>query len=72
MPKKFEPAAKERAVRMVTEQATEYGSVSKACEAVGAKLGIVKRRCGGGSGKRRPMPVPVSARPTSSMTTSGN
>ncbi len=42
MPKKFEPAAKERAVRMVTEQATEYGSVSKACEAVGAKLGIGK------------------------------
>lgn len=42
MPKKFEPAAKERAVRMVTEQATEYGSVSKACEVVGAKLGIGK------------------------------
>ena len=42
MPKKFEPAAKERAVRMVTEQVTEYGSVSKACEAVGAKLGIGK------------------------------
>lgn len=42
MPKKFDPAVKERAVRMVTEQTQEYGTVSKACEAVGARLGIGK------------------------------
>lgn len=42
MPKKFDPAVKERAVRLIAEQAPELGSVSKACEVVGAKLGIGK------------------------------
>ena len=42
MPKKFDPAVKERAVRLIAEQAAEVGSVSKACELVGAKLGIGK------------------------------
>ena len=42
MPKKFEPATKERAVRMVTEQVAEYGSLSRACEVVGKRLGISK------------------------------
>ena len=42
MPKRFDAATKERAVRMVTEQASEYGSLTRACAAVGAKLGISK------------------------------
>lgn len=42
MPKHFDAATKDRAVRMVTEQATEYGSLTKACAAVGTKLGISK------------------------------
>ena len=42
MPRKFDPATKERARRMIAEQAAELGSVTKACEVVGAKLGIGK------------------------------
>ncbi|GMA19962.1 transposase [Arsenicicoccus piscis] len=42
MPKKFDPALKERAVRMVLEQAKDAGSVSKACELVGAREGVGK------------------------------
>ena len=42
MPKKFDPATKERARRMIAEQAAELGSVSRACEVVSTKLGIGK------------------------------
>ena len=42
MPKNFEPAIKERAVRMVLEQLPEYASLSQACAAVGASLGVGK------------------------------
>ena len=42
MPRKFDPATKERARRMIAEQAAEVGSVTKACELVSAKLGIGK------------------------------
>ncbi|MBC7267835.1 MAG: hypothetical protein H5T76_03795 [Streptomyces sp.] len=42
MPRKYDPAIKERARRMIAEQAVELGSVSRACEVVGAKLGIGK------------------------------
>ncbi len=42
MPKHFGAATKERAVRMVAEQVVEYGSLTKTCAAVGAKLGISK------------------------------
>lgn len=42
MGKHFDAATKERAVRMVRDHAPEYGSVTKACEVVGAKLGIGK------------------------------
>lgn len=42
MPKNFDPAIKERAVRMVLEQRSEYGSPSQACAAVGASLGVGK------------------------------
>lgn len=42
MPKNFDPAIKERAVRMVLEQRPEYGSLSQACAAVGASLGVGK------------------------------
>jgi hypothetical protein len=42
MGKHFDAATKERAVRMVRDPAPEYGSVTEACEVVGAKLGIGK------------------------------
>lgn len=42
MPRKFDPALKERAVRMVAEQVHEVGTVTKACEVVGARLGVGK------------------------------
>lgn len=42
MPRKFDPATKERARRLIADQAQELGSVSRACEVVGAKLGIGK------------------------------
>jgi transposase-like protein len=43
MPKKYDAATKERAVRMVQEQLPEYGgSLTKACSAVGARLGLPK------------------------------
>lgn len=40
MPKKFDPEMKARAVRMVRDQAEEYGSVTRAAEAVGKRLGV--------------------------------
>ncbi len=43
MPKKYDAATKERAVRMVQEQLPEYGgSLTKACAAVGSRLGLPK------------------------------
>lgn len=42
MPKHFDAATKQRAVRMVADQVGEYGSLTRACEAVGARLGISK------------------------------
>ncbi len=49
MPKHFDAATKERAVGMVAEQAPEYGSLTRACEAVGARLGISKETLRGWS-----------------------
>jgi transposase len=40
MPKKFDPEMKARAVRMVLDQSAEYGSVTKAADEVGRKLGV--------------------------------
>ena len=40
MPRKFDPEMKARAVRMVRDQAEQYGSVTKAAEAVAQKLGV--------------------------------
>jgi transposase-like protein len=42
MPRKFDAATKDRARRLIAEQTAELGSVTKACEVVGAKLGIGK------------------------------
>lgn len=43
MPKKYDAATKERAVRMVQEQLPEYGgSLTSACAAVGSRLGLPK------------------------------
>lgn len=42
MPRKFDDATKERARRLIAAQAAELGSVTRACEVVGAKLGIGK------------------------------
>jgi hypothetical protein len=39
MPKKYDPATKEGAGRMIAEHVAEVGSVTEACELVGAKLG---------------------------------
>lgn len=54
MPRKFDPALKERAVRMVAEQAQEVGSVTKACEVVGARLGVGKETVRGWVRKNPP------------------
>lgn len=40
MGKRFDAGSKDRAVRMVREQLPEYGSLTKTCAAVGARLGI--------------------------------
>lgn len=40
MPKKIDPAAKERAVRLVREHASEYSSVTAAITAVARQVGI--------------------------------
>lgn len=43
MPKRYDAAVKERAVRMVREQLPEYGgSVTGTCAAVAARLGLSK------------------------------
>lgn len=42
MPENFDPAIKERSVRMVLEQLPEYASLCQACAAVGASLGVGK------------------------------
>ena len=42
MGKHYDAATKERAVRMVAQAAGESGSVARACERVGASLGISK------------------------------
>jgi hypothetical protein len=42
MPKKYDAATRERAVRMFDEQASEYASVTAACAAVAARLGLPK------------------------------
>jgi transposase-like protein len=42
MPKKYDAATRERAVRMFHEQASEYASVTAACAAVAARLGLPK------------------------------
>lgn len=60
MPKKFDPELKARAVRLVAEQAPEYGSVSRACAAVGASLGIGKETVRGWA---RQAKVDAGARP---------
>lgn len=39
MPKQFDPAFKERAVRLVNDHVGEYRSLSAACDAVAKKLG---------------------------------
>lgn len=42
MPKKIDPALRERAVRLVTEHATEYASLTAASAAVAKQLGVGK------------------------------
>ena len=42
MPKKYDAATRERAVRMFHEQAGEYASVTAACAAVAGRLGLPK------------------------------
>jgi transposase-like protein len=40
VPKKYDPEVKARAVRMVRDHLTTYGSVTKTADAVGPQLGI--------------------------------
>ena len=42
MPKKIDPALRERAVRLVTEHQQEYSSLTAASEAVARQLGVGK------------------------------
>jgi transposase len=56
MPKHYDAEVKARAVRLVTEHKVESGSVTKSCEAVGRRLGSVRRPYGvvsPSSGRRR-------------------
>jgi len=52
MPKTYDPEFKARAVRLVRDHLSDYGSVTAASGAVGAQLGCPARRCAAGS--RRP------------------
>src|SRR5699024_2993269 len=40
MPKKIDPAVKERALRMVPEHRGEYSSLTACCDQVGRRLGL--------------------------------
>ena len=40
MPKKIDPAVKERALRMVSEHRGEYSSLTACCDQVGRRLGL--------------------------------
>lgn len=42
MPKKIDPAVKERALRMVSEHRGEYSSLTACCAQVGRRLGLGK------------------------------
>ena len=42
MPKKIDPALRDRAVRLVTEHQQEYSSLTAASEAVARQLGVGK------------------------------
>lgn len=42
MPKKIDPAVKERALRMVSEHRDEYSSLTACCDQVGRRLGLGK------------------------------
>ncbi|HMT91105.1 MAG TPA: IS3 family transposase [Dermatophilaceae bacterium] len=42
MPKKIDPAVKERALRMVSEHRSEYASLTACCDQVGRRLGLGK------------------------------
>ena len=42
MPKKIEPAIKERALRMASEHGGEYSSLTACCDQVGRRLGLGK------------------------------
>ncbi len=42
MPKKIDPAVKERALRMVAEHRGEYASLTACCDQVGRRLGLGK------------------------------
>jgi transposase len=57
MPKHYDAEVKARAVRLVTEHKVESGSVTKSCEAVGRRLGSVRRPYGGGVAKLRSTPA---------------
>ena len=42
MPRKIDPAVKERALRMVSEHRGEYSSLTACCDQVGRRLGLGK------------------------------
>lgn len=42
MPKKIDPAVKERALRMVAEHRVEYASLTACCDQIGRRLGLGK------------------------------
>lgn len=42
MPKKIDPAVKERALRMVSEHRGEYSSLTACCDQAGRRLGLGK------------------------------
>jgi hypothetical protein len=60
MPKKIDPAVRERAVRLVREHRAEYSLLTAVAEAVARRERWARRRCAGGPCK--PRLTPVSAR----------
>src|SRR5699024_4025155 len=46
MPKKIDPALKERALRMVPEHRGEYSSLTACCDQVGRRLGLGRETVG--------------------------
>lgn len=60
MPKKIDPAVRERVLRMIVEHRSEYATPTELAKVLRAGNGWAERRCGGGSCS--PMSIPAPGR----------